>query len=93
MTYYVENIMLMKSEQLVSTEPCEFSELVTELLSHGYIPVKTALRRGNVKRTTNDLKNPSLFCVYSGRYGYGYCVHVNDEKYGYHIVIYYTKEA
>lgn len=94
MTYYVENIMLMKSEELVSTDPTEFSELVTELLSYGYIPVKTALRRGNVKRTTNYLKNPCLFCTYTGRYGYGYSVHVNDEKeYGYHTVIYYTKGA
>lgn len=90
---YINGIRYYESEEPWKAELMGYDDAV-EVMSHkGLTRVKCSVRRGYMKKGRGE----QLLCKvvpYDGRYGIGYCLHVN---YGgntqYHLVEYWIKEV
>lgn len=88
---YVEGIMFLKSEYYEGRIQMDYSRAVEVIEGLGYIRYTTAIRRGYIKRAKDKNKVNCLVVPYTGRYGKGFALHVEDKRTAYHNVEYYVK--
>ena len=90
---FINGIRYYGSEEVEKVRELRYDAAVGALSDIGFTCVKCSLRRGYMKKG----RGQHLICKvvpYDGRYGIGYCLHVNyDCSTQYHIVEYWVKEV
>ena len=89
---YINGIRYYESEEPWKATEMRYDDAPAILSDMGLTCVRCSFRRGYMKKGRGE-----LICKvvpYDGRYGIGYCVHVNyDASTQYHIVEYWAKEV